>query len=223
MADPAARYAEALLMAAKQENAVQIVVDEMGFLAREFAQSASMFRSPVFPVREQLATVEYALGDKFHPLTKRFICLLASMRRLGGIAKITDTFRALAQKDMNKIELRITVHEEATPEMEEKIIQACKKRGLIPAEQAINADNPVPTNHSPPVECSKHPASPVHNSEFRIPNSEFGKFRIPNSELVNFSVDKSLLGGFIAQCEGIVWDCSLRTRHNDITKLMRKV
>jgi len=174
MADLAVRYAEALLMAAKRENALQVIADEIVYLAREFTRSADVFYSPLFPVREQLATVDFVLGDRFHPLTKKFICLLASMRRLGGIGKIADVFITLAHKEMKLIDLYITVFEEVTPEMASEIVKACHKKGLIKqAQPAIN---------------------------------------------LQISQDSNLLGGFIAQCEGIVWDCSLRTRFSDVSR-----
>ena len=41
MADAAVRYAEALLTAARKENALADVVQDIGFLAREFGQSGA--------------------------------------------------------------------------------------------------------------------------------------------------------------------------------------
>jgi F0F1-type ATP synthase delta subunit len=131
MADLAFRYAEALLTAAKRENALPVVTDEMQFLACEFSRSADVFRAPVFAVKDQLATVDYVLGDKYHPLTKRFICLLASMHRLGGITVIADTYVKMALKEMGQIDLYITAYEETTPEMASEIVQGACEKGLF--------------------------------------------------------------------------------------------
>ena len=180
MADLAVRYAEALLKAAKRENALPVVAEEIEFLAHEFSHSAMVFYSPVFSVREQLATVDYVLGDNFHPLVKRFFCLLAAMRRLGGIEKIANTFALLAHKEMKRIDLFIKVYDEIDPEMVPELTEAVCKKGLF--DPSFLAD------------ISPH-----------------------------ISVDKNLLGGFIAECEGISWDCSLRTRLNDASKAMRRV
>jgi len=178
MADVAARYAEALLMAAKQEKALIVVSEEMEFLSREFAQCADSFYSPVFSIREQLSTVDYVMGENFHPLTKRFFYLLASMRRLGGVVKITDIFITLAHKEMMQIDLYLTVFEEITSETAAKIVRAAGEKGLY-------------------------------------------DLRYREKLNLHISQDKRLLGGFIAECEGISWDCSLLRRLSDVSKVMQ--
>jgi F0F1-type ATP synthase delta subunit len=144
-----------------------------------------LFSAPVFPAREQLATVNYALGDKFHPITKRFFCLLASMRRLGEIEQIAAAFDKMACKEMGMIDLYIDVFSDDSPtdgtsEIKDKLIQAAGEKGLY---------------------------NPENKKNIRL----------------NYKVDKSLLGGFIAECDGLSWDCSLRTRLVDVSKLIRKV
>ena len=184
MADAAVRYADALLAAAKNENALAEVAGDMSSLALEFAQSSAVFSAPVFPVREQLATVNYALGDKFHPVTKRFFCLLASMRRLGEIEQIAAAFDRMAYKEMGKIDLLLDVYADETSaadssELKDKLVNAAGVKGLY---------------------------DPQNKKNIRL----------------NFKVDKNLLGGFIAECDGLSWDCSLRTRLVDMGKLIRK-
>jgi len=179
MTDLTVGYADALLKAARHENAVPIVSEEMQYLAREFSQNARVFYAPVFSVREQLATVEYILNGHFHPLTKRFMCLLASMRRLGGIVKITDAFVELVTKEMRKIDVYITAYDELLPDLESDLIQTACGKGLFDSQY------------------------------------------LPNIE-IHTAVDKDLLGGFIAECDGISWDCSLKTRLLEASKVIRK-
>ena len=193
MVDAAVRYADALLTAAKKENALTQVAEDLSSLAFEFTKSAAVFSSPVFPVREQLATVNYALGDKFHPITKRFFCLLASMRRLGDVEQIAAAFDKTACKEMGVIDLRLEVYADVpsvdvpsaddsstdgTSELKEKLIQAAGEKGLYDQKNKKNIR-------------------------------------------LNYKVDKGLLGGFIAECDGLSWDCSLRTRLVDMGKLIR--
>jgi len=185
MADAAVRYAEALLTAAKNENALSQVAQDLSSLALEFAQSSAMFSAPVFPIREQLATVNYTLGEKFHPITKRFFCLLASMRRLGEIENIAAAFDRMACKEMGVIDLHLEVYSDGTSgdgtsEIKDKLINAAGVKGLY---------------------------DPKNKKNIRL----------------NYKVDKDLLGGFIAECNGLSWDCSLRTRLVDMGKLIRKV
>ena len=179
MADAAVRYSEALLIAAKKENAVAEVAEDINSLALVFKQCYGVFSAPVFPVREQLATVNYALGDKFHPLTKRFFCLLASMRRLGEVEQIAAAFDKMACKEMGMIDLRLDVYSDGTSEIKDKLIHAAGVKGLY---------------------------DPQNKKNIRL----------------SYKVDKSLLGGFIAECDGLSWDCSLRTRLVDMSKLIRK-
>jgi len=184
MADAAIRYADALLTAAKKENALAQVAQDLSSLALEFAQSAANFAAPVFKVREQLATVNYALGENFHPITKRFFCLLASMRRLGEVEQIAAAFDKMACKEMGMIDLRLEVYDDSstdgTSEIKDKLIQAAGEKGLYDQKNKKNIR-------------------------------------------LNYKVDKGLLGGFIAECDGLSWDCSLRTRLVDMGKLIRKV
>jgi len=180
MADAAVRYAEALLTAAKKENALAQITQEINSLSLEFAQCRAVFSAPVFPVREQLATVNYVLGDKFHPVTKRFFCLLANMRRLGEIENIAAVFDRMACKEMGMIDLRLDVFSDGTSEIKDKLIHAAGVKGLY---------------------------DPQNKKNIRL----------------NYKVDKGLLGGFIAECDGLSWDCSLRTRLVDMGKLIGKV
>jgi len=180
MADAAIRYAEALLTAAKKENALAEVAEDISSLSPEFLQCSAVFSAPVFPIREQFATVNYALGDKFHPVTKRFFCLLASMRRLGEVEQIAAAFDKMACKEMGMIDLRLEVYSDGTSEIKDKLIHAAGVKGLY---------------------------DPQNKKNIRL----------------SYKVDKSLLGGFIAECDGLSWDCSLRTRLTDVSKLIRKV
>jgi len=179
MADYAARYAEALLAAAKRENSVREVCEEIGYLGRELARYAVVFDSPVFSVQEQLALLESVLGQKFHPLTVKFMCLLASMRRLGGIEKVAGAFVAIAHSDMGRIDLEIKVFEDATPEILNELVYAAGEKGLYDTGRIADIS-------------------------------------------VSVSQDGSLLGGFSAECGGVVWDCSMRSRLGELSKILRK-
>jgi F0F1-type ATP synthase delta subunit len=178
MSDTALRYAEVLLTAAKHENALTTITEEMRTLTLGFSGCSKVFSSPVFPVREQLSTVDAVLNGKFHPLTKRFICLLVSMRRLGEIEQIAEIYDEIARRDMGQINLHLTVYEEPAPEMAQMFIQAARENGLVsPDYQDVN---------------------------------------------IRFTVDKSIMGGFIADCDGKSRDCSLRSRFMELSYMIRK-
>jgi F-type H+-transporting ATPase subunit delta len=180
MIDVAVRYAEALLTAAKKENAVPLVTEEIAALAKVFSDSSRVFAAPVFPAREQLETVDAVLGDSLHPVTKRFVRLLASMRRLGGIRHIAAAYDRLARREMGEIDLYFTVYEQPESKTTADMVKAAMDKGLYKSA------------HSEKV--SPH-----------------------------FTVDKSIMGGFIAECEGLSWDCTLRSRLIEMKKVIRKV
>ncbi|MCL2277097.1 MAG: F0F1 ATP synthase subunit delta [Treponema sp.] len=193
MADAAVRYAEALLTAAKKDNALARVALDLSALAIEFAQSAAVFSSPVFPVREQLAAVNYALGDNFHPVAKRFFCVLAAARRLGEIEQIAAAFDKMACKEMGIIDFRLEIYSDVSP------------------ADGTSADVPS-TNGTSEIIDKIVQAAGVKGLYDR---KNFKNIRL------SYKFDKSLLGGFIAECDGQSWDCSLRTRLVDMGKLIR--
>jgi F0F1-type ATP synthase delta subunit len=39
--------------------------------------------------------------------------------------------------------------------------------------------------------------------------------------IIRYKVDRELLGGFIMECDGISWDCSLRTRLNTLRRSVK--
>ena len=180
MADIAVRYAQALLTAARLENALPVVVEDMKVIEGGFAGLTDVFFTPVFHIRDQLETVDYVLGDNFHPLTKRFMRLLATMRRLGGICAIARDFIKLARKEMKQIDLRLTVFEETSPEQAATLVRHACGKGLFDAQYL-------------------------------------------DGICVQILVDKGLMGGFMMECEGTSWDCSLKARWSDMEKAIRKV
>jgi len=180
MVDTAVRYAEALLIAAKQEDALAAVTEEMRILAQGFSPYAGVFSAPVFPVREQLATVSFVLDGNFHPLTARFVTLLGSMRRLGDIGRIAAAYDKMARREMGLIDLNLSVYAETAPGLAPKLIRAAVEKGLL-----------APDCREQDVE--------LHSE-----------------------VDESLLGGFVMECDGISWDCSLRARLAEMSKMILK-
>ena len=175
MIEAAIRYAEALLAAAKLEKALETVTTEVRLLSCVFSFGAELLSAPVFPVKEQLRVIDFVLGNDFHPLTKRFFCLLASMHRLGDIEPIASSYDELVRKEMGQVDMQLTVYAEIPAEMEAELIEAAGKKGLFDWECRENIN--------------------VH---------------------INF--DKALMGGFVAECSGLSWDCSLRSRLNALVR-----
>jgi F0F1-type ATP synthase delta subunit len=178
MVNAAIRYAEALLTAAKQENVLPQVAEDMATLALGLSDSARAFSSPVFPLREQIATADSVLGDGFHPLTKRFVELLVEMRRMGQFKIVATAFDRVARKEMGLVDLHFTVYEDPAPEVASELVHAAEGKGLF------------------------------HDAR-------------PENVKPHFEVDKAILGGFVAESEGVSWDCSLRSRFMEMAKVMR--
>jgi F0F1-type ATP synthase delta subunit len=180
MSDAGLLYAEVLLAAAKNENVLTEVTGEIKALALGFSGYSKEFSSPVFPVREQLDTVDAVLEGRCHSLAKRFICLLVSMRRIGEIEQIAEMYDEIARREMGQVDLHMTVYEEPAPEMVPGLVSAACKKGLFSPGCRENVN-------------------------------------------IRFTADKNILGGFVADCGGKSWDCSLRSRFVEVSKMIRKV
>jgi F0F1-type ATP synthase delta subunit len=178
MVNAAIRYAEALLTAAKQENVLPQVYDDMATLTLALSDGARAFSSPVFPLREQIATADAVLGDGFQPLTKRFVELLVAMRRMGQFKIVATTFDRIARKEMGIVDLHFTVFDDPAPEVASELVHAASEKGLF------------------------------HDAR-------------PENVKPRFEVDKAILGGFVAESEGVSWDCSLKTRFMEMAKVLR--
>lgn len=136
MVDIDARYANVLLKVALAENSASEVAEDMSLLRQGFSACAESFNSPIFTVKEQTDTVACVLDGKLHPLTMRFMYLLASMRRLGNIARIAAVFEHLSNKAAGFTELTITYCESLPKETEAALIKAAQSKGLIKARAA---------------------------------------------------------------------------------------
>ena len=108
----AGRYALAVFELAQEERAVETVAADFATLKQLMADSPDLtrlIRAPVFSRAEQAAGMNGVLHRmEASPLTRRFILLLASKRRLFALQDIIRAYRRLVAKQKGEIAAQVT-------------------------------------------------------------------------------------------------------------------
>ena len=108
----AGRYALAIFELAQEERAVETVAADFAALKQLMEKSPELtrlIRAPVFSREEQAAGMNGVLHRmEAAPLTRRFILLLASKRRLFALADIVRAFGSLVAKQKGEMSAQVT-------------------------------------------------------------------------------------------------------------------
>ncbi|HEX4158535.1 MAG TPA: F0F1 ATP synthase subunit delta [Rhizomicrobium sp.] len=108
----AGRYALAVFELAQEEKAVDAVAQDFAAFRKMMNDSPDLMRlvrAPVFSREEQAAGMNGVLHRmEAAPLTRRFILLLASKRRLFALADIIRAFNNLVSKQKGEVEAQVT-------------------------------------------------------------------------------------------------------------------
>jgi F-type H+-transporting ATPase subunit delta len=108
----AGRYALAVFELAQEERAVETVAADFAILKQLMAESQDLARlisAPVFSREEQAAGMNGVLHRmEAAPLTRRFILLLASKRRLFALADIIRAYNSLVAKQKGEVSAQVT-------------------------------------------------------------------------------------------------------------------
>lgn len=108
----AGRYALAIFELAQEERAVENVAADFATLKQLMAESPELtrlIRAPVFSREEQAAGMNGVLHRmEAAPLTRRFILLLASKRRLFALADIIRAYSSLVAKQKGEVSAQVT-------------------------------------------------------------------------------------------------------------------
>jgi F-type H+-transporting ATPase subunit delta len=108
----AGRYALAVFELAQEEKAVDAVTKDFALLKQLMAESPELtrlIRAPVFSRDEQAAGMNGVLHRmEASPLTRRFILLLASKRRLFVLADIMGAYERLVAKQRGEMSAQVT-------------------------------------------------------------------------------------------------------------------
>ena len=108
----AGRYANAVFELAQDQKAVDAVSADLGSLRRALESSpdlARLVRSPVFSAEDQAKALK-AILEKMgaHPLTSKFVLLLAHKRRLFALIQVIAAYEHLLAKSRGETEAEIT-------------------------------------------------------------------------------------------------------------------
>lgn len=108
----AGRYALAVFELAQEERAVETVANDFAGLNQLIAESPDLMRlvrAPVFSREEQAAGMNGVLNRmEASALTRRFILLLASKRRLFALPDIIRAYRSLVAKQKGEMAAQVT-------------------------------------------------------------------------------------------------------------------
>jgi len=108
----AGRYANAVFELAQDQKAVDAVSSDLASLRRAIEISpdlARLVRSPVFSAQDQTGALK-AILEKLgaHPLTTKFVLLLAQKRRLFALNQIIASYERLVAKSRGETEAEVT-------------------------------------------------------------------------------------------------------------------
>lgn len=107
----ATRYARSLITLAKENDALEVVLDDMNYLHELCAQSQDftlMLRSPVIKSDKKLSIVHAVLKDTLNPLTTAFVDLLIKKGREFFLPEMAEAYVA-QYKEMKHIhDVRLT-------------------------------------------------------------------------------------------------------------------
>jgi len=108
----AGRYANAVFELAQDQKAVDAVSTDLGSLRRALEISpdlARLVRSPVFSAEDHARALKAVLEKMgAHPLTTKFVLLLAQKRRLFVLTQIIGAYERLVAKSRGEIEAEVT-------------------------------------------------------------------------------------------------------------------
>lgn len=106
------RYAQALFELARDAGALEAVAADLATLdalRKDNAELRRFIGSPIFSA-ESKAGVLGAIGDKaqFHPLTRKFLGLLAQNRRAGALGAVSTGYRRLWDAHRGVVAAKVT-------------------------------------------------------------------------------------------------------------------
>jgi F-type H+-transporting ATPase subunit delta len=108
----AGRYANAVFELAQDQRAVDAVSNDLGSLRRALESSSDLtrlVRSPVFSAEDQSRALKAVLDAmNAHPLSIKFVLLLAQKRRLFALTQIIAAYEHLVAKSRGETEAEVT-------------------------------------------------------------------------------------------------------------------
>ncbi len=108
----AGRYANAVFELAQDQGCVDAVSADLASLRRALETSADLarlFRSPVFSAADHAKALGAILGKMgAHPLTTKFVLLLAEKRRLFVLTQIVAAYEHLVARSRGETEAEVT-------------------------------------------------------------------------------------------------------------------
>lgn len=120
----ATRYARSIITLAKEQNALDTVLDDMKYL-HELCQKSHdftlMLRSPIIKSDKKLSIVQAILKNQLNPLTNGFITLLIQKGREFFLPEMTEAYIAQYKALNNIHDVRLTTAVKISDELHQVI------------------------------------------------------------------------------------------------------
>ena len=122
-------YARALLEAAREQDRVARVREELGDFvetARQVPALHALLVNPDVDVRARRAALEELLGDS-DELVRNFLLLLVEKHRVGGLDEIYEEFEELAAAEEGRLSVELTTAFELSDDEARRILAQIEK------------------------------------------------------------------------------------------------
>jgi F-type H+-transporting ATPase subunit delta len=137
-------YARALYQAAKEQNRVEPVREELSDFVqsqREVPELRELLRNPQLDQRVKAAALEELLGGE-EELVRNFLLLLAEKNRAGEIEEIAREFERLAAEEEGILDVELTTAVELADEEARDVIQQIEQASgrKVEATRSVDPD-----------------------------------------------------------------------------------
>lgn len=142
----ATRYARSLITLAKEQNALEVILDDMKYLHELCAQSHDftlMLRSPIIKSDKKMVIVNAVLKDQLNPLSKGFLELLIKKGREFFLPEMTEAFIAQYKELKHIHEVRLTTAVQINEDLYQSIkdkVAASLNDGSVDLKLKIDED-----------------------------------------------------------------------------------
>jgi ATP synthase F1 delta subunit len=135
-------YARALYEAAKEQNRLDPVREELGDFVeaqREVPELRELLRNPQLDKRVKASALEELLGGE-EELVRNFLLLLAEKNRAGDVEEIAREFERLVAEEEGILDVALTTAVELSDEEAREVIEQIEKASGRKVEATRNVD-----------------------------------------------------------------------------------
>lgn len=125
------RYTRALFEVAAEQNVLENVRADLGLLREVMAQRPELLDvlvAPVMGMAQKRRLLEEAFGEYLNEITRRFLMLLLTKRRIAILSEVIRTFEVFWRERHREVLVTVTTAVEPDDRQQEEIITKLKAR-----------------------------------------------------------------------------------------------